>query len=79
LDYTVKKKGGNDQTRMARLLKFRGPDDDTLAVLENNIDGWMDSPESFWTRPPTRVMGLMNPPPQEEIVSLFIQTKRDDA
>jgi hypothetical protein len=77
LDHLVKKKGENDQIRMARFLKFEGPDDDTIAVLQNNLVGWLCCPESFWMRPQTIESSSMSP--RAEIVKSYIQTKRDDA
>lgn len=77
LDYVVKKKGENDQTRMTRFFKFNGPDDDTVAVLGNNLTGWLCAPESFWIRPQTTGSSAMSP--RGEIVKSYIQTKRDDA
>ena len=77
LDYFVKKKGENDHARMTRFFKFIGPDDDTMAVLEKNLPGWLSNPESFWVRPRTTEWSAMSP--RAEIVRSYIHTKRDDA
>src|SRR5271170_1698652 len=49
--YQVKKRGANDKSRVEKVLRFRGPDPDTLALLRDHHDGWLQNPASFWVRP----------------------------
>ncbi|KKY27258.1 hypothetical protein UCRPC4_g01159 [Phaeomoniella chlamydospora] len=75
--YSVKERNENDKKRLAKLLDYKGPDDDTLAVLEKHRDQWLRDPYSFWIRPSPRVIESLNP--EVYIVGCYLQTHRDDA
>jgi hypothetical protein len=75
--YQVKKRGANDKSRVEKVLRYQGPDPDTLALLRDHHDGWLQSPASFWVRP---LPLMVNPTDaQEEILCCYLQTIRDDA
>jgi hypothetical protein len=77
VQYQVKERGANDKSRVKKVLQFRGPDPDTLALLRDHHDGWLQNPASFWVRP---LPLLVNPTDaQEEILCCYLQTICDDA
>jgi hypothetical protein len=75
--YQVKERGANDKSRVEKVLQFQGTDPDTLALLRDYHQGWLQDPASFWIRP----MTLLTSPTdvQEEILTCYLQTIRDDA
>jgi hypothetical protein len=77
VQYRVKKRGANDESRVEKVMQFQGPDPDTVELLRDHHDGWLQNPASFWVRP----LPLMITPTdaQEEILSCYLQTTLDDA
>jgi len=75
--YQVKQRGANEKNRVKKLFQFQGLDLDTLALLRDYHEGWLQYPATFWTRP----LPVMVSPTdaQEEILSCYLQTIRDDA
>jgi hypothetical protein len=77
VQYQVKERGANDKSRVERVLQFQGTDPDTLALLRDHHDGWLQDPASFWIRPLPLLINPTNV--QEEILNSYLQTVRDDA
>jgi hypothetical protein len=75
--YHIKERGENDRNRLAKIYDFQGTDQDTLTVLHEHSNTWKEAPESFWIRPMPYSLGPIAP--QAQVVSCYIQTKRDDA
>ena len=75
--YQIKERGANDKSRVEKLLHFQGPDADTLALLRHHHEEWLQDPAAFWVRP----LPVPSIPvdAQEEILTCFLQTIRDDA
>ena len=77
VQYQVKERGANDKSRVEKLLRFQGPDPNTLAILRDHHDEWLQNPAAFWVRP---LPLLINPTDaQEEILGCYLQTMSDDA
>ena len=77
VQYQVKERGANDKSRVEKVMQFQGTDPDTLALLRDYHEGWLQDPASFWIRP---LPILINPTNvQEEILNSYLQTIRDDA
>lgn len=62
---------------MAKFFALTVPDDNTLAVLQHGLNGWLQDPRTFWIRPGATSTASQIPP--IEIVRSYIQTERDDA
>jgi hypothetical protein len=77
VQYQVKERGANDKSRVEKVLKFQGPDPDTLTLLRDHHDGWLENPASFWVRPLPFMINPTNA--QEEILCCYLQTILDDA
>lgn len=77
--YQVKERGENDRIRRAKIFDFQGPDDETVNVLNANVNLWTAYPESFWVRPLPDPLGTTIIAPPAQIVGEYIQTKHDDA
>ena len=77
VQYQVKERGANDKSRVEKVLQFQGTDPDTLELLRDHHEGWLQNPASFWVRP---LPLLIDPTDiQEEILNCYLQTIRDDA
>ena len=74
--FRVQPKGQNDKSRLALLMQYQGPDEDTLSLLRDKHDSWLDNPSSFWTPAPV-LAGASDP--QAEIVNYYLQNDRDTA
>jgi hypothetical protein len=77
VQYQVKERGANDKSRVEKVLQFQGTDPDTLALLRDHHDGWLQNPASFWVRPLALMVNPTNA--QEEILCCYLQTILDDA
>ena len=77
VQYQVKQRGANDKSRLEKVFQFQGPDADTLALLCDHHDGWLQNPASFWVRPLPLMVNPTNA--QEEILCCYLQTTLDDA
>ena len=77
VQYQVKERGANDKSRLEKVLQFQGPDPDTLALLRDHHEGWLQNPASFWVRPLPLMVDPTNA--QEEILCCYLQTMLDDA
>ena len=75
--YQIKERGANDQSRFNKVLQFQGPDSDTLAILHDNHNEWLQNPASFWIRPLPAIFGQLDP--QQNILCCYLQTVVDDA
>lgn len=75
--YRVDERGHKEKNRLARVLQFRGPDKDTIDVLRNNHQQWLQDPSMFWRRPPLLLTDSSDP--QAQIIGPYLQTSRDDA
>ena len=75
--YRVKERGANDKSRAEKVLRFQGPDPDTLALLRDHHDGRLEHPASFWMRPLPLMINATDA--QEEILCCYLQTMLDDA
>lgn len=73
----VSERGEGDRNRIAKLFQFSGPDQDTQAVLRNNLESWKFNPDSIWAQPASLAVGSLNT--EAGIVGCYIQTKRGDA
>ena len=73
--YRVTSKGANERARMAKALQSNICDD-TVAVLKDNHQRWMQDPSVFWTGPlPCSVDSL---DPHVQIVARSLQTNLDN-
>jgi len=77
VQYQVKERGANDKSRLEKVFQFQGTDPDTLALLRDYHEGWLQNPASFWVRPLPLFVGPTDV--QEEILCSYLQTIRDDA
>jgi hypothetical protein len=75
--YRVQERGHNEKNRLARVLQFQGPDDDTIEVLRNNHQQWLQDPSMFWRRP--SLLPVDPSDAQARIIAPFLQTIRDHA
>ena len=75
--YRVQERGHNEKNRLARVLQFRGPDNDTIEVLHNNRQQWLQDPSMFWGRPSLLLVDSSDA--QARILAPFLQTIRDHA
>jgi hypothetical protein len=75
--YRVTEKGQNEKARLSKLLRYKGPDSETTDLLDHCYILWSVEPSSFWTGSLLPEVDLLEP--QAQIVSRFLQTKRDDA
>jgi hypothetical protein len=65
-----------DKVRLAKLGEYRGPDDDTIKLLDQHKEEWLRDPSSFWRLPSPPNANLLDP--QAQVVGCFLQAKNDD-
>ena len=75
--YHVKQKNQNEKIRFAKLLHYKGPDIDTVELLDSHYTLWLANPFYFWAGPLLPMVNLLEP--QTQIVGLYLQTNRNDA
>jgi hypothetical protein len=75
--FRVKAKGANDKARLAKVLQHETMCKDTVEVLRDNHQQWLDDPSIFWTRPSPVFANSTDP--QVQIVGRFLQTNHADA
>ena len=46
--YRIQKRGCNDQARLDKIWDLQEPDPETMMVLTDNHDKWLQDPSSFW-------------------------------
>ena len=75
--FNVRPKGDQDKIRLAKLLDFQGPDLETVKLLEDHCNLWLQNPRSIWERPSS--LNLIHLDPQTQVVGYFLQTLHGDA
>lgn len=71
----VVRKGSTDRGRVDKVLQS-GICEDTVTVLCDNHQQWLQDPAVFWKGPST--FSADSPDPQAQIVSRILQTNPDD-
>ena len=75
--FRIHERGQPDRNRLRKLEQYKGPDLDTVALLNDHHSKWSDEPARFWTHSSLRTP--VSSDPQAQIVGLYPQTNRDDA
>jgi len=76
IPYQVRRKGQKEADRYNKLLSYKGPDDETIQLLEREGNSWIHNPSSFWVRPSRPSLEYMNP--QAQIVGCFLYAQIED-
>ncbi len=76
IPYQVKRKGQKEIDRYNKLLRYKGPDEETIELLEKESYVWLQNPSSFWNR--SSRPNLDNMDPQAQIVGCFLYTQIED-
>lgn len=75
--FAVQPRNQRDSDRFAKLLKYAGPDQETLSLLENDARRWHIDPSTFAMR--SAPVHLSTSDPLVHLASRFLQLKHDDA
>ncbi len=76
--YRVKEQGYKDKGRLAKWQEeYKGPDPDTVKVLDDNHQRWLQDPSAFWIPSSSVVPDSANP--QVKIVDRYLQATLSDA
>lgn len=73
----IRKKGHNERARIAKLLHFKGPDDDTRRLLDRYKASWVKNPSEFWQHPAANNASSVQP--LARIFAYYLRTKEVDA
>ena len=75
--YVVQQRGERERNRVGKLSSYRGPDVETLSLLQDWGDSWYQNPFLFAYQP--SMMASHANDPHERLVSRFLRLKHDDA
>jgi len=75
VNFYVKEKGEHDRARSDKWEDFKGPDKETLQILDQNFEKWLQNPLSFWAGRTKPNFGLA---PLDQIVSCYLEIQCDD-
>ena len=78
IPFNIKRKGENERSRLNQLLSYRGPDQETLRVLNRFEDLWTRDPGQFWKTPVTSGLGRL-PSAQAQIARYYLHGQDVDA
>ena len=77
LGYQIQPKVARAQDQLRRLLSYRGPDDETVRVLEHNLDTWRQRPDTFWSEAGDPSGQRLNA--EGHIIRSYLRARGDDA
>lgn len=77
ISFDLNQKGAKDQKRLEKLLRYPGPDDDTVRLLAEHADQWIKNPSKFWDRDQSPTMSEL--PATAQIISCFLWTESDNS
>jgi len=76
--YRVKEQSYKDKDRLEKWQQeYKGPDPDTVKILDDNHQRWLQDPSAFWIPSSSLVPDSANP--QVKIVDRYLQTTLSDA
>lgn len=74
--FSIRRRGECDTLRLAKLWDYRGPDRDTMHLLQTQAASWYHEPYLFWC--PPLPLGLHGVEPHVELVSRILQLRHAD-
>jgi arginine deiminase len=74
--YSITERGQKEKDRLTKLLEYRGPDEQTINVLDQHKEEWMKDPSHFWILPLPQNLYSLNP--RAQIVGCFLEAKDGD-
>ena len=76
--YRIQKRGQADEQRFSRLQNYQGPDWETLSLLNDNHQYWLQEPALFWNISPSS-LAPFSEDPQAHIIGRYLETFGDNA
>jgi hypothetical protein len=76
LPFNLSRKGEKESRQYGMLLNYMGPDSDTITVLLQHHDDWINNPWRFWQGPTSP--DLSHLAPQAQIVGRYMYMSRSD-
>ena len=74
--FKITVKASKDSDKRDKLSHYEGPDDETVAMLEQNGDSWSKQPQIFWNGPRAAQLSKLSGPAL--LVGCFVQLERSD-